>query len=53
MQWACYGQIPVLTKQEILQRGHTAFFSDYRVIQRGLQNRETNTSTRRDPRRGP
>jgi len=40
LQWACYRAIPVLTKQEILQRGHAAFFSDYREIERGLQNRE-------------
>ena len=30
LQWACYHGIPVLTKQEILQRGPTAFFADYR-----------------------
>ncbi len=40
LQWACYRQIPVLTKQEILERGPSAFFDDYRVIERGLQNRE-------------
>jgi len=40
LQWACYRGIPVLTKQEILQRGPSAFFADYRVIERGLQNRE-------------
>jgi phenylacetate-CoA ligase len=40
LQWACYQGIPVLTKQEILQRGPAAFFADYRVIERGLQNRE-------------
>lgn len=40
LQWACYRGIPVLTKQEILQRGPRAFFADYRVIERGLQNRE-------------
>ena len=40
LQWACYHGIPVLTKQEILQRGPTAFFADYRAIERGLQNRE-------------
>lgn len=40
LQWACYHGIPVLTKQEILERGPAAFFSDYRVIERGLQNRE-------------
>jgi phenylacetate-CoA ligase len=40
LQWACYREIPVLTKQEIQQRGPTAFFADYSVIERGLQNRE-------------
>jgi phenylacetate-CoA ligase len=40
LQWACYRQIPVLTRQEILDRGHTAFFSDYAAIERGLRNRE-------------
>ena len=36
LQWSCYREIPVLTKQEILDRGHTAFFADYAVIERGL-----------------
>ena len=36
LRWACYRGIPVLDKQEILQRGHTAFFADYRAIERGL-----------------
>lgn len=36
LQWSCYREIPVLTKQEILDRGHTAFFSDYAEIERGL-----------------
>lgn len=36
LQWGCYREIPVLTKQEIVQRGHTAFFSDYREIERGF-----------------
>ena len=40
LQWACYRGIPVLTKQEILERGHTAFFADYGVVERGLQNHE-------------
>lgn len=40
LHWACYHGIPVLTKQEILERGHAAFFADYRAIERGLQNRE-------------
>ncbi len=40
LRWACYREIPELTKQVILQRGHTSFFADYRVIERGLQQRE-------------
>jgi phenylacetate-CoA ligase len=40
LQWSCYREIPVLTKQEILDRGHTAFFSDYAEIERGLQQRK-------------
>ena len=36
LQWSCYREIPVLTKKEILDRGHTAFFSDYAEIERGL-----------------
>ena len=40
LQWACYRGIPVLTKQEILDRGPAAFFTDYPAIERGLQNRQ-------------
>ncbi|HLP25650.1 MAG TPA: CoF synthetase, partial [Acidobacteriota bacterium] len=40
LQWACYREIPVLTKQEIVQRGHTAFFSDYREIERGFAQKK-------------
>ncbi len=36
LQWSCYREIPVLTKQEIVQHGHTAFFADYTEIERGL-----------------
>ncbi|HTL68490.1 MAG TPA: CoF synthetase [Lacunisphaera sp.] len=39
LQWSCYREIPVLTKQEILDRGHTAFFADYAAIERGLQEK--------------
>ena len=37
LQWSCYREIPQLTKQEIVQRGHQAFFPDYREVERGLQ----------------
>jgi phenylacetate-CoA ligase len=40
LQWSCYREIPILTKQEILDRGHTAFFADYAVIERGLQEKK-------------
>ena len=40
LQWSCYREIPVLTKQEIVQRGHTAFFHDYAEIERGFQRKE-------------
>lgn len=40
LQWACYREIPVLTKQEILDRGHTAFFADYAEIERGFAQKK-------------
>ncbi len=40
LQWSCYREIPVLTKQEILDRGHSAFFADYATIERGLQEKK-------------
>jgi len=40
LRWACYRGIPVLTKQEIMERGPAAFFSDFGAIERGLQNRQ-------------
>jgi phenylacetate-CoA ligase len=40
LQWSCYREIPVLTKQEILDRGHTSFFADYTEIERGLQQKK-------------
>jgi phenylacetate-CoA ligase len=36
LQWSCYREIPVLTKREIVERGHAAFFEDYREIERGF-----------------
>ncbi|HEY8995783.1 MAG TPA: CoF synthetase [Lacunisphaera sp.] len=40
LQWSCYREIPVLTKQEIVQHGHTAFFHDYGEIERGFQRKQ-------------
>lgn len=39
LHWACYQEIPALSKKEIVERGHVAFFSDYREIERGLQEK--------------
>jgi len=36
LQWSCYREIPRLTKQEIVQHGHQAFFDDYTRIERGF-----------------
>jgi phenylacetate-CoA ligase len=36
LQWSCYSEIPVLAKQDIVARGHQAFFADYREVERGL-----------------
>ena len=36
LQWACFREIPALTKPEIVARGHRAFFADYAAIERGF-----------------
>jgi phenylacetate-CoA ligase len=36
LQWSCYREIPALSKGEIVEKGHQAFFADYREIERGL-----------------
>jgi phenylacetate-CoA ligase len=36
LQWSCYSEIPTLSKKEIIERGHQAFFSDYAEIERGF-----------------
>ena len=36
LQWSCYGEIPPLSKKEIVERSHTAFFTDYAEVERGL-----------------
>jgi phenylacetate-CoA ligase len=39
LHWACYQEIPALSKKEIVTVGHEAFFEDYRVIQKGLDEK--------------
>lgn len=36
LQWSCYREIPAMTKREIVERGHQAFFADYAEIERGF-----------------
>ncbi|MCS6244686.1 MAG: CoF synthetase [Opitutus sp.] len=40
LQWSCYREIPALSKKEIVENGHRAFFEDYAVIERGLATRQ-------------
>ena len=40
IQWGCYREIPALSKKEIVERGHRAFFEDYAVIERGLASQK-------------
>jgi phenylacetate-CoA ligase len=37
--WDRYREIPVLSKREIVEKGHQSFFADYRVIERGLHEK--------------
>lgn len=39
LRWACYREIPVLSKREIVTQGHQAFFNNYAEIERGLQTK--------------
>jgi phenylacetate-CoA ligase len=40
LQWACYREIPALSKKDIVAEGHQAFFQDYAQIERGLQTKQ-------------
>jgi len=39
LHWSCFREIPALSKQEIVTRGHQAFFADYSEVERGLQTK--------------
>ncbi|MBI4622298.1 MAG: CoF synthetase [Verrucomicrobia bacterium] len=39
LQWSCFREIPALSKQEIVARGHQAFFADYAEVERGFQTK--------------
>jgi phenylacetate-CoA ligase len=39
LQWSCYQEIPALSKKEIIERGHQAFFADYAEVERGFASK--------------
>jgi len=39
LHWSCFREIPPLSKPEIVQLGHQAFFDDYAEVERGLQTK--------------
>jgi phenylacetate-CoA ligase len=39
LHWSCYQEIPALSKKDIVEHGHTAFFANYAEIERGLQEK--------------
>lgn len=53
LQWACYGEIPLLTKSDIVDEGHCAFFDDCEAVDRGIVaqrfERETTSGTTTAP----
>ena len=40
LRWSCYREIPALSKKEIVERGHQAFFADYAAVERGLTEKK-------------
>jgi phenylacetate-CoA ligase len=53
LHWACYGEIPLLTKKDIVDEGHCAFFTDCEDVDRGIAakrfERETTSGTTTAP----
>ena len=39
LRWACYSEMPALSKRDIVENGHQSFFEDYAVVERGLADR--------------
>lgn len=40
LHWTCFSEIPVLTKHEIIERGHCAFFDDCNAVDAAVQRNE-------------
>lgn len=53
LRWACFNEIPLLTKQEIVEEGHCAFFDDCEEVEREVAadrfERETTSGTTTAP----
>lgn len=53
LRWACYDEIPLLTKQDIVDEGHCAFFDDCEEVDRRIlanaYERETTSGTTTAP----
>ena len=45
LQWSCFQEIPVLTKQDIVDDGHCAFFQDCEEVDRAVQARNLESET--------
>jgi len=40
LNWSCFKEIPLLSKREIVERGHYAFFTDHLEVERGLEQKK-------------
>jgi len=40
LNWSCFKEIPLLSKKEIVERGHYAFFTDHLEVERGLEQKK-------------
>ena len=40
LNWSCFKEIPLLSKREIVERGHYAFFNDHLEVERGLEQKK-------------
>ena len=45
LQWACFQEIPVLTKQDIVEDGHCAFFQDCSEVDQGVIDNHLESET--------
>jgi phenylacetate-CoA ligase len=45
LRWSCFQEIPVLTKHDIVEDGHCAFFQDCEAVDRAVQAQDLETET--------